>query len=220
MIARMKGNTRSPTLKLGLTSVLTVTQAYVFINLCQETMASVIGYPAPQDKSPRDFGTPSVFMVSPTEQGIWNPHAKFPRHLASPCKYSLLKSYTSITSVLAPLCKNTITWNIYSVPLFTFCWNCSRLTHLRWYQSPHGTLNHTIICFWHLTSAKQFNLHVVMVASLGLYIVYLSTCAISPWTGQSSVPLHHHQWLNGLQKQSQKVHSLNDCSAVVHMVHL
>ena len=44
-----------------------------------EAVASVIGDPAPQKiwhprvKFHRGFGTPSVLLVSPTEQGIWHP---------------------------------------------------------------------------------------------------------------------------------------------------
>ena len=56
---------------------------------------------------------------------IQNPYAKFRsefdilmqislENLASPCKYSVaFKSYTRITSLMAPLCKNTITYHIY-----------------------------------------------------------------------------------------------------------
>ena len=67
-----------------------------------------------------------MFLVFLTEQGIWHPHAKFPRehphakfprefyismqisleNLASPCKNSL--AFTRITFVVEPLCKNTI----------------------------------------------------------------------------------------------------------------
>ena len=52
--------------------------------------SGVIGDPAPpriwhpRVKSPRDFGPPSVFLLSPTEQGIRYPHAKFPREFGIP----------------------------------------------------------------------------------------------------------------------------------------
>ena len=115
--------------------------------------AGVIGDPAPpriwhpQVKSPRDFGTPSVFLVSPNKQGIWipmqnslenlespckipqriwHPHEKFPREFGISIQESLLlwHPYVRIQSLET----------FITVPLFAFWW---KLLHLGWYQSPH-----------------------------------------------------------------------------------
>ena len=144
---------------------------------------------APPSQIPyRDFGTPSVFLVSPNKQGIWHPHAKFPRleNLASPCKipyrelgvcmqifYSIQIIVTRITSVMAPLqvrIQQSLETFI-TVPLFAFCMVEIALDPHAWggiYQSPH--VSHSTISSYvskHLTSAEQFNLHMELVTGRG-----------------------------------------------------
>ena len=94
---------------------------------------------------PRGFGTPSVFLVFPTKQGIWHPHAKFPREFGISMQiFHSIQSYPRIS----------ITWNIYALHCSPSGGNCSRLTHLRWYQSPHVSYS-TISSY----ISEQFNLH-------------------------------------------------------------
>ena len=85
----------------------------------------------PHAKFPREFGIP---MQNSLEN--WHPHAKLLKKFGISMQifFKAFKSYTRITSVMAPLGTNTtITRNIYysSIVRLLHGGNCSRLTHLR-----------------------------------------------------------------------------------------
>ena len=139
-----------------------------------------------------DFGIPSVFLVSPTKQEIWHHHAKFPREFGIPC-------YSIQITVMVPYV--TITWNIYYSSIVRLLLEIALNPHT-WGGTSFATFDHIIICFWHLTSAKQFNLHTgevglvmepALVCGKGIIVSFenISTHAVSSWKGRNSVLLHY-----------------------------
>ena len=105
---------------------------------CHSTPENLIGTPKPNPLGILE--PPAVFLVSPTKQGIWYPHAKFPREFViSMQKFPSIQINHFCYGTLAYV---RIRYNNHLKHLLQFhcslsAENYSRPTNLRWYQYPH-----------------------------------------------------------------------------------